>query len=264
MYLGDRFFYAPSRTVHELPEDLGLAYEDVRIKTTDGETLHGWFMPCLDDAPGTPAPTLLHVHGNAENITAHFQLVTWLLPACNVFCFDYRGYGRSTGTPTRAGTIRDTHAALDYLLSRPDVDAGQIVALGQSLGGAVATVVAAERNEIAALVIEGSFDRYRAIASYHFPPASLLTPLLISSQFDPADHIRRISPRPVFIVGSQRDRVCPPRFSRALYAAAHEPKTLWLGDETGHLETIASNERGIWLELKQFLAHALNGRNPRR
>jgi len=123
----DRFFYYPNAHEYGSPQEFRLACESVSFHAADGTRLHGWFFP----AEGEPVGTVLHLHGNAGNITGHFHHVAWLPGAgWNVLCFDYRGYGRSEGRVTRAGTIADAHGALNHLLGRPDVDAGRIVALG--------------------------------------------------------------------------------------------------------------------------------------
>jgi predicted alpha/beta-fold hydrolase len=115
---GDHWFYHPTQYEYGYPEDEDLAYESVRFPSGD-ERLHGWFFPAASDPKGT----VIHCHGNAGNITGHFQFVAWM-PSCgwNVLVFDYRGFGRSTGRPTRAGTVADVNAAIDYAGSRGDVD----------------------------------------------------------------------------------------------------------------------------------------------
>ncbi|MFL6647184.1 MAG: alpha/beta hydrolase, partial [Sulfurifustaceae bacterium] len=90
-------FFQPYRTLVRTPDDIGLAYEDVRFKTADGVVLHGWFLP----ANATACATVLFLHGNAENISTHIGSVYWMPRyGFNVFLPDYRGYGASSGTPS--------------------------------------------------------------------------------------------------------------------------------------------------------------------
>src|SRR5690606_7752336 len=110
--------------------------------------------------------------------------------------FDYRGYGRSEGTVTRAGTVQDATAALDFLLRHEPVDPTRIVAFGQSLGGALGIVLAAERTEITGLAVDGAFDSYRRIASWHVRRNPLLLcvgwwvpRLLMSDTYNPIDYV---------------------------------------------------------------------------
>ena len=155
MAIGDRLFYYPTSVVYGRPESHGLTYESVCFESGDGTALHGWFFP----SDGPTRGTIVHCHGNAGNITGHFEAVRWL-PACgwNVLCFDYRGYGRSAGAPSRSGTIEDARAALRYALSRSDVDPRCVVMLGQSLGGSIGIVVAAECDTLRGLAVEGAFS----------------------------------------------------------------------------------------------------------
>lgn len=238
MISGDSLFYYPSARGYGAPEEYGLDYESVYFSSRDEIRLHGWFFRARAPARGT----VLHFHGNAGNITGHFHHVAWL-PAAgwSVFVFDYRGYGQSEGEVTRAGTIADGHAALDYLLSRSDVAKDQIVGFGQSLGGAVGAVVAAERPEIRGLVIDGGFDSYQGIAHWHVRQNPLLfcvgwwvPPLMISKGYDPIDYIGRIAPRPVLIMHGTRDAIVDPAMAHRLYEAAGEPKKLWLIEGADH------------------------------
>jgi len=259
----DRLFYYPSKTVYYTPDELGLECEDLTFQTADGVKLSGCFLP----APGPARGTVIHFHGNAGNITAHFTLTSWLVSeGYKVFVFDYRGYGKSEGRVTRRGTILDGHAALDYVLSRSDVDPRRIVALGQSLGGAVATVVAAERHEIRAVVLDGTFSSYRRIASLHLRRllhsrwlADGIARVGVSGGYEPQDYVARIAPRPLLVIVSLQDEICFPESGRELFEAAAEPKELVLLSEGAHLEAVAGNIDGVQQRILRFLEHALSG-----
>ena len=109
---------------------------------------------------------MIHFHGNAQNMTAHFGFVSWL-PALgfNLFVFDYRGYGTSAGTPNRRGVYEDSLAALDYIAARPDIDHNRLLVLGQSLGGANAVAAVGSRPiaGIRAVVVDSAFAAYQDI-----------------------------------------------------------------------------------------------------
>lgn len=235
----DRKFYYPNNETYLLPADLGLKHEDVYFPTSDGLTLHGWFLP----ASSTPRGLIIHFHGNAANVTGHLPLVEWL-PAAgfHVLMFDYRGYGRSQGRVTRAGTIRDGHAALDYALTRSEAGDLPVFAYGQSLGGAVAVVVAAERSEIVAVVAESTFPSYRRIAARHAQTLVgtdwLATPIatwVISKGYDPIDVVAQLAPRPLLVIAAENDEICFPELARELYDAACQPKEFWLVPNAEHL-----------------------------
>jgi fermentation-respiration switch protein FrsA (DUF1100 family) len=256
----DGLFYYPSKTVHYTPDDFSLAYEDVTFETSDGLKLSGWFLPAQGELKGT----VIHFHGNAENISAHVTLALWLVfEGYNVFVFDYRGYGRSEGQVTRAGTIRDGHAALDYVLSRDDVDPGRVFAFGQSLGGAVATVVAAEREELRAIVLDSTFSGYRRIGSRHLQKllffkwlADLIAAAGLSNGYDPIDYVARIAPRPLLVIASTEDNICFAELGRELYDAAQQPKEFVLVQESEHLQTVADNIDGVQEKILRLFERA--------
>ena len=251
----DGKFYYPDDQIYVRPPDLRLAYEDVRLPTRDGLTLAGWFLP----AQGQPRGTVVHFHGNAANITNHLPLVEWL-PRCgyHVLMFDYRGYGESEGRVTRAGTIADGHAALDYALTRPEVRGGPLFVYGQSLGAAVAIVVAAERKEVAAVVAESPFSGYRRIAARHLRGlvyfdwlARGVAALTVSSGHDPIDVVDRVAPRPLLVIAAGNDRICLPESARELFDAAGQPKEFWLAPGAEHLMILDEYDS----ELKERVTH---------
>lgn len=262
-YLGriglDGFFYYPNCTTYERPEAYGLVYEDVRFKTRDGLTLAGWFLPAANGRPARG--TVVHFHGNAANISGHLLLVSWLpTQGYNVLMFDYRGYGESEGKPTRAGTIADGNAAIDYALSRPEVRAGPLFAYGQSLGAAVAVVVSAQRPEIAGVIAESPFSGYRRIAARHLQKRIFISPLArglaticVSGGYDPIDAVSRIAPRPVLVIVAGNDKICFPELGRELFEAAREPKEFWEAPGSEHLGILEDNASGLIEHVASFL-----------
>jgi fermentation-respiration switch protein FrsA (DUF1100 family) len=137
LFQGSMVFLAtvPGRALDASPADLGLDYEDVGIDTADGERLHGWYVPAVSPGTGEPRGVLLFFHGNAGNISHRLDSIAiFNRLGLDVLIVDYRGYGRSTGKPTEAGTYRDAQAAWDYLRRERGVAPGRIVVFGRSLG----------------------------------------------------------------------------------------------------------------------------------
>jgi fermentation-respiration switch protein FrsA (DUF1100 family) len=224
--------YYPTRQTYGNPADHGLRYEEVLFESRDGTALCGWFIPATGEAKGT----VLHYHGNAQNMTAHFSFVSWLPSAgFNVFTFDYRGYGKSGGSPTRKGVYEDSCAALDYLRSRPDFGTDQILVLGQSLGGAnaLAAIQGTGIEGVQAVAIDSAFYSYRLIARdkiNYIPILNLLRwPLsfvVISNAKSPESTIGKLQSTPVLIVHGTDDEVIPFRHGQLLYEKAQQPKEL--------------------------------------
>jgi fermentation-respiration switch protein FrsA (DUF1100 family) len=259
----DSWFYLPDDEVYYQPEQFGLQAENVRLVSRDGVTLAGWFLPAVGPARGT----VVHFHGNAANITNHIVLVEWL-PAqgYHVLMFDYRGYGRSEGKPTRAGTIVDGHAAVDYVLTRPECRGRPVFAYGQSLGAAVAIVVAADRPEVRAVIAESPFSGYRRMAArvlqeriFFGPLARGLAALTISAGHEPIDAVGRLAPRPLLVVLAEADQICAPELGRELFDAASAPKALWVAAGAPHLGILDDHQDELVRRITDFLGRAAAG-----
>jgi hypothetical protein len=97
----------------------GVAIEDAEFESADGIHLHGWYLPHPD-----PAAIVLFCHGNAGNITNRVQVLRKLHDdvGVSVLIFDYRGYGRSEGTPGEEGILRDARAARAWLAEKAGVE----------------------------------------------------------------------------------------------------------------------------------------------
>lgn len=237
-------FYQPTRTLLITPERLHYSFEDVYFKSRDGTELNGWFIPGRGQIRGT----VVQFHGNGANMANHYGAVYWLPDkGFNVFVFDYRGYGKSAGIPTRQGIAEDGIAAVEYVQSRSDASDLPIILFGQSLGGAVAvsTLIRQKWNGIGAVIVESSFARYRDIAREKLGSFWLTWPFqwplsfLISNADSPADLISKISPIPVLIVHGDSDEVIPVHHSEALFKAAREPKLLWIVPGGRHIDAFS-------------------------
>jgi alpha-beta hydrolase superfamily lysophospholipase len=126
-FLLNSLLYFPSRHFFLEPTALGLHPTDVAFETEDGEQLHGWWFRTEEESRGQ----VLLFHGNAGNIgdrLLHARLLTGA--GLDVFSFDYRGYGRSTGSPDEEGTYRDARAARRALVGQEGADEDRIFYLG--------------------------------------------------------------------------------------------------------------------------------------
>lgn len=210
------FLYFPSSRLSMTPGDVGLPFEEVRLAAEDGVELHGWFVP----GPG-PA-TLIWFHGNAGNIGHRVEPLKLLREGLgtSIFLFDYRGYGRSAGSPSEAGLYRDAAAALEYVRGRPDVDGQRIVYYGQSLGAAVAAHLATQHPPCG-LILEAAFPSvpYMARQAYWFLP---VWPFL-DSQYNTEEKLRAVR-APVLVLHGEHDSIVPVEASRRIFEAAAGPK----------------------------------------
>lgn len=230
-----RLLYMPNVGGGELvdtPADIGLEYEAVEPVTDDGVRLHGWWIPA-DNARAS----ILFFHGNAGNIAHRLDTIRLFHELdLSVFIIDYRGYGRSDGRPSEAGTAADARAAWDWLTAEARQRPERIVVAGRSLGAAVAAELARER-EPGAVILESPFRSVPLIAQEVYP----LLPARWLARFDYAteDHVRDVT-SPLLVIHSRDDEIIPFRHGEAVHAAANEPKSLLPlhgGHNTGFLES---------------------------
>ena len=249
-------FYRPDRVVYDTPKRAGLPFEEVRFHSRDGTRLAGWFIPASGKAKGT----VVHFHGNAQNLSAHWRFVEWLPQrGFNLFVFDYRGYGASEGTPDPRGVFEDSSSALDYVRSRPDVDPDRLLLIGQSLGGAnaIAVVGSGNRKGVRALIVEASFYSYSSIASDKVAGAGAL----MDDSYSPARYIDKLAHVPLLLIHGTADPVVPYAHATRLYAKAGEPKRLIAIQEGGHIEAFAPRHGRKYMDVvTQFLDAALSGK----
>lgn len=219
--------FFPMRELVATPADWGLAYEDVRFAAADGIELHGWYVP----APGARR-VLLFFHGNGGNISHRRESIEiFHRLGLNVLIIDYRGYGRSSGTPSEAGLYLDGEAAWVYLTRVRGFAASDIVVFGRSLGGAVAATTAAAHPP-RALILESTLSSAQDFAREAFPVLSTL--MVMRYEFPTAARMSEVR-CPVLVLHSPEDEIMPFALGEKVFAAAREPRTFvrLRGDHNG-------------------------------
>jgi len=252
-------FFRPTRHIHADPAAAGARSEAIKFNSADGTPLTGLFFP----PAGQPKGTVVHFHGNGQNLTAHYPYSAWLAgEGYNVFIFDYRGYGASGGRAELNGIVEDGKAALAQSLKLPGAEPGKIIVFGQSLGGAVAVAAVAESGfKPAALVLEGTFYSYRQVAAAVLRgtwltwPVSWLAHLLVSGRHSPSDNIAAID-CPKFFLHAVNDGSVPFAQGKKLYDAAPGPKE-FREVPAGHIEAFTAFRPAYAPRLSAFLEGAL-------
>jgi uncharacterized protein len=222
--------YFPSRAIIKTPDLAGLVYRELEPKTDDGERLHGWWIGARTDSLGH----LLLCHGNAGNIgdrVLHAALLT--AAGFDVFLFDYRGYGRSTGRPSEEGTYHDARTALACMLEQPAVEPARVFYLGESLGGSVAVDLALERPP-AGLVLLSAFTGVRELGRLHYP---FLPAALIPDAYPTLRRIRELH-APLLVLHGDRDEIVPLSHGKALFKGAASPKQMHVFPGLGHNDLV--------------------------
>ena len=193
-----------------------LGAKDVSLQAAGGTKLHGWWIAGPDDGIAT-----LHLHGNGGNITHRGLTARNITTAgSSVLLLDYRGYGKSEGSPSEKGLYADAEAAYDWIAAQGYAPE-QIIIHGESLGTAVATYLAT-RRKCRGVILEAPFTSAKAMAGRVFP---VIGPLLMWG-YNSIGRIKDVR-APLLIIQGDRDEVIPYEFGQKLFAAANEPKSFW-------------------------------------
>ncbi len=182
--------------------------------------------------PPIPPGCVLFFHGNAGNISHRLDSIEIFHELdLDVLIIDYRGYGQSSGSTSEQGTYIDAQTAWDYLVDERNIAAENIVIFGRSLGGAVASWLAA-RTTPGSVILESCFTSGMDMAGrlYPFLPARLITRL----KYPVKDFVKQFT-SPLLVIHSQQDEIIPFDMGQSIFSAAPEPKEMLVlsGDHNG-------------------------------
>ena len=206
-----------------------------------------WYIPPPEASAKKPAGAVIFAHGNAELID---YWPTLLQPYRDmnlaVLLVEYRGYGRSAGSPTQQGIVADFVQGYDWLAAREQIDADRIVGHGRSLGAGVVCALSRERP-LAALVLQSGFASAGAMAWRAAHPGFLMR--------DPYDNLAalRAFDGPVLIMHGRHDRIVPPRHADRLHAASPNSRLVYFN--SGHNDFPITSTK-YWDAVGAFLRQA--------
>lgn len=211
-WLQPRMAFFPMRGVQTTPAAAGLPFTDLKISTSDGETLHGWWI----EHP-SPRAQVLYWHGNGGNLALWMPVLTDLRGhGFSVMAVDYRGYGASTGSPSERGLYLDAQAASAYFdqhLRRHDIP---VIYWGRSLGCAVASS-AAQRTPSEGLILESPFPDVRTLFARN--PIMLGLSYFSSYRFSTREHLEGYR-APLLVIHGDSDSIIPFRAGRQVFEGA--------------------------------------------
>ncbi len=208
--------YFPVKKFDFSPQQYGLVYEDLFIQTSDGVKINAWFIPA-----DTSRGVVLFCHGNAGNISHRLESVSiFNRLSLDVLIFDYRGYGRSEGSPDEEGTYQDGQACWEYLVNRKAYKPDQIIIFGRSLGTGIASWIAKE-NKPGMVILESSYTSLPDLGAkiYPFFPVRLLSRI----NYPTGKHLQNIN-CPKLFIHSKGDEIIPFTLGYQNYQLASEPK----------------------------------------
>jgi uncharacterized protein len=239
-----KLIYFPEKRISSTPKDIGLPYEEIELHADDGVKLAGWFIPNTGSER-----FLIALNGNAGNISNRIELIErFHRLGLNVLIFDYRGYGKSSGEPTELGTYKDAEAAWRYLNETKKINPRNIIVMGQSLGGAVASYIASKYNP-QGLILDSAFTSLADMGKTHYP--FLPVKLLLRFEYPTLTYIKNIK-CPVLVIHSKDDEIVPFSQGKKLFEAANEPK-MFVEIRGSHNDAFFASQDKYIGGLKEFL-----------
>lgn len=190
------------------------------------EKIYGIYAKQPDTNRVAPHPIIVYHHGNQGNIESYWPRVELLYRAgFDVFIYDYRGYGKSSGSSTEQGLAMDARAALQYVMGRPTTDTNVITHYGFSLGGVNALYSASELHGARSVIVESVFASGEALVQ----SGTLLNVpggYLLKGTYSNVEAVSRINAPLLILHGTSDTFINFEKNASVLYNAAKNPKIL--------------------------------------
>lgn len=221
-------FYPDSHLYFD-PASAGYEREDLWV---DGR-LHAWLIHPREGH--ARAATIVNLHGNAENMTSHILASLFFLDMGHrLLTFDYRGYGRSKGTPTLQGIQDDARAVFDFVFSQPERFGETVFGFGQSMGGFTLARILPDVPTIKGAIMDSALYSFHDLFHDAYPGATCTVPQVSALETLPLSGVPKL-----FIHGTA-DVVVPYAHSQKMFAAANQPKDIMILEGVAHIGALAS------------------------
>lgn len=234
--------------------------ELLNLKTAGGERVAALFGKALQpdgtiDPDAAARPTILYFYGNGGSLAYSMEeFDRFRRLDANVLIPDFVGYGMSGGKPSETTLYATADAAYDHLISRQDIDSKKIVAMGWSLGGAVA-IDLASRRRVAGLATFNAFTNLRAMGRSLFP--FFPTSLFLKYRFENDRKMAAIT-CPVFICNGMKDTLVPATMADQLGKLAKGPVTRVTIRSADHNSIFSAEPKDLFSALKIFMDQIAN------
>jgi alpha-beta hydrolase superfamily lysophospholipase len=250
-------FFQGDPYLYQHPKKLNIPFKEVSLKSGT-ETLIGWHLYPKDRTKSKGL--ILFFHGNAQNISAHFLNIAWITKMnYEVFIFDYRGYGKSSGEAEFEGINKDALVAMEYTEAHAVKNKiPKLIFYGQSLGGNILMRAMEDfhhTKNLDLLVLDSTFNSYQDMAFDKlkgFWPTFLLSPLayiLVSDSMAPTK-FESLTKYPLLIIHSKTDQVVPFKFGEYIQQKT-SGKDFWILPEARHIDVFYTEKekyRKIFLD----------------
>lgn len=224
------------------------SFEEIEFNAEDGVNIHAWLLP--DPVEREDPRYFLLCHGNAENVSQAGGFVGQaLVHACGgtVMVFDYRGFGKSEGSSHEAGIKLDAAKAMDVFCEKMNIQPQDVILVGHSLGGAVASWLASTKG-CKALVLQRTFNNLPDVAQSKYPWAPVK--FLMSNRWNSEEALANLNV-PTFQSHGNLDRIVPLEFGQKLSQNLSHPLSQFVVlNDFGHNDGFPSS---YWTQLQQWL-----------
>jgi uncharacterized protein len=239
-------FY-PDHYVYFDPEMRGFHKEEIWF---DGR-IHGWHIHPI--TPNEKPSTIVHLHGNAENMTSHITGSLFLLEmGYPILAFDYSGYGRSKGSPTLDGIQQDARAVFRYVLENPDIFGNMVFGFGQSMGAYTLARILPDFPQLKGVILEAGLYSFYDLFTESYPFMECTIP---KDGYSALETLPLSSVPKLFIHGTA-DAVVPYSHSIRMHEVSAEPKELLILDGVGHIDAFISIHAFTYREkIREFISN---------
>lgn len=249
MKITEQACFYPDPYVYFDPSSRGYERDDIVLE----DSIHCWFVK--PKPHNARSALVVHLHGNAENMTSHITGVMFLLEAgYPLLAFDYSGYGRSKGSPTLSGIQNDARLVFTHVFSHPETFGERVFGFGQSMGAYTLARVLPDFPGLRGAILEAGLHSFYALFREAYPNFACEVP---SEGYSALDTLPNSAVPKLFIHGTA-DGVVPYTHSVEMHAVASQPKEILMLEGVGHIDAFISHRSFEYREkILDFLqAHA--------
>jgi hypothetical protein len=218
---------------------------EIPLRTSDKKTLY-----CLYLSKHENFKVALYFHGNAENIYQSLPILFQIFKYdINVFGVDFRGYGKSSGSPSERGIYKDGISAMNYLLDTLHYESENIIVIGRSLGSASACNTAVYKP-VSRLILISPFSSGIEYAKIH---GLGLIAYLGGNAFNNYEKCSKIK-CPVFILVGTNDEITTFPLAKKLFDSISNPdKKFCAINGADHNDIMYTGHDTLWKAIGAFL-----------
>lgn len=248
----DDRFYFPSKEWNKIEntnfEEINFEIDSVKLNTV------------LFKPETAPKATIIFYHGSGGNISNYTPITDPLVKAgYQVFAIDFRGYGKSTGTPTHINIANDAQFVFDQILGNDEFKDLPVIIYGASMGTQIATKMAKDnQSKIATLILDGPMSSFTDMALLSAPEEQkAIITQYVTSPYSAVSDIKKIINTPKLFIHSKEDKTVPYSQAEKVFNNALEPKELWIY-EGEHLEGAIKYPELFIQKINNILNSSLN------